>query len=89
MDGNSSPSWYDSSCTHTGFKDRAWWKVDLGKVEGVSEVYIVNREQSGERLSKFEIRVGRSPFVTLPATFVCTHMTSFQFLLRQLFGKKN
>ena len=89
MDGNSLPSWYNSSCTHTGFIDKAWWKVDLGNVERVSEVYIVNRDERGERLSKFEIRVGRSPFVTLPATSVCTYTTSIQFLFRQLFGKKN
>ena len=59
MDGNSLTSWPAKSCTHTKKEDKPWWRVDLGKEEQVSEVYIVNRDRYGERLSNFEIRVGR------------------------------
>ena len=51
------------SCTHTQREDSPWWRVDLGQVEPVSEVYIVNRgDCCGTSLSSFEIRVGRSNF---------------------------
>ena len=43
------------SCTVTGREQNPWWRVDLGQVEPVSEVYIVN----GDKLDNFEIRVGR------------------------------
>ena len=58
MDGNSSTSWPAKSCTHTNKENKPWWRVDLGKEVQVSEVYIVNRNVNGERLSNFEIRVG-------------------------------
>ena len=76
MDGNSATSFGDSSCTHTAREDKAWWRVDLAKVEHVTEVYIVNSDLlAGERLSNFEIRVGRLPFVTSPVTltYICTY----------------
>ena len=69
MDGNSAPAWGNNSCTHTKNEDKAWWRVDLGNAEHVTEVYIVNRKSIGVRLSNFEIRVGRLPFVTSPYTF--------------------
>jgi len=53
VDGNSV-----NSCTLTNKENKPWWRVDLGKEEQVSEVYVVNRDRRGERLSKFEIRVG-------------------------------
>ena len=61
MDGNSAMNFetYGGSCTHTTRENNAWWKVDLGQVEPVSEVYIVNRDSFGDKLSNFEIRVGR------------------------------
>ena len=61
MDGNSATNYHDGSCTHT--QDNvinSWWRVDLGKIEPVSEVYIVNQvNQWFYRLGNFEIRVGR------------------------------
>ena len=63
MDGNSATNWNKNSCTHTKKEDKAWWMVDLGKVEHVTEVYIVNRNAVAVRLSNFEIRVGRLPVV--------------------------
>ena len=48
------------SCTHTEFGVNPWWGVDLGSQKSVREVYIVNRgDCCGERLSSFEIRVGK------------------------------
>ena len=67
MDGNSETSYGGGSCTHTRLNvDKPWWRVDLAKEEPVSEVYIVNR-LGGEinKLSNFEIRVGRLPFVVI------------------------
>ena len=61
MDGNSETTYFKGSCTHTPWKVQPWWRVDLGQVEPVSEVYIVNRGHPkwAFRLSNFEIRVGK------------------------------
>ncbi|XP_067026513.1 uncharacterized protein [Acropora muricata] len=60
VDGNSQTTW--TSCIHTQkdvYFQNPWWRVDLGQVEPVNEVYIVNRgDCCGERLNPFEIRVG-------------------------------
>ena len=59
VDGNSNTNWYDGSCVHTTSEKQPWWRVDLGKVELVNEVYVVNRGVCcGNRLNPFEIRVG-------------------------------
>ena len=67
MDGNSATLYSDGSCTHTkNNEDNPWWRVDLVKEEAVSEVYIVNRvDASINKLSNFEIRVGRLSFVVI------------------------
>ena len=60
VDGNSKTTW--TSCIHSqmGFQN-PWWRVDLGQVEPVNEVYIVNRgDCCGYRLNPFEIRVGKT-----------------------------
>ena len=77
MDGNSATDWKDNSCTYTHARDNAWWSVDLGKVEHVTEVYIVNRNKVGERLSDFEIRVGRLLFLTSPVTLIYIYTYTF------------
>ena len=47
-------------CTHTRANNNPWWRVDLGRVEPVAEVNIVNRgDCCWERLNGAEIRVGR------------------------------
>ena len=52
------------TCSHTQAvatqdENYAWWRVDLGRVEPVTEVYVVNRADGwGWRLGSFEIRVG-------------------------------
>ena len=67
MDGRSVTSYSAGSCTHTEHnEDKPWWRVDLVKEEPVSEVYIVNRlDGKINKLSNFEIRVGRLPFVVI------------------------
>ena len=48
-------------CTHTiisGGKN-PWWRVDLGQVEDVAEVHILNRNSLADRLDDAEIRVGQ------------------------------
>ena len=63
VDGKIITNYHSGSCTHTQTENSPWWRVDLGRVELVSEVYVVNRgDCCGARLSSFEIRVGRSNF---------------------------
>ena len=67
VDGDSSTNnfYTDLTCasTRTGTPN-PWWRVDLGRVEPVAEVYIVNRGDCfGARLSSFEIRVGKSQII--------------------------
>ena len=58
MDENRSP--YINKCTHTRADNNPWWRVDLGRVEPVAEVNIVNRYGAvANRLNGAEIRVGR------------------------------
>ena len=49
-----------SKCAHTYEERDPWWRVDLGRVEPVAEVNILNRgDCCGNRLNGAEIRVGR------------------------------
>ena len=46
-------------CSHTHTEKNAWWQVDLGRKEIVTSVRVTNRgDCCGERLSKFDVRVG-------------------------------
>ena len=66
VDGNSETNYNRGSCTHTKSAENAWWRVDLGQDEPVSEVYIVNRGDGWTyRLDNFEIRVGRLSFLLI------------------------
>ena len=59
VDGISNTDYYANSCTHTDKELNPWWRVDLGQVEPVSEIYLVNQEnQWFYRQNNFEIRVG-------------------------------
>ena len=59
VDGDS-----QGTCIHSTsgvFFQNPWWRVDLGQVEPVNEVYIVNRGYCcGDLLNPFEIRVGKT-----------------------------
>ncbi|XP_022777753.1 uncharacterized protein LOC111319202, partial [Stylophora pistillata] len=58
VDGISNPSYNAGSCTHTGRDYNPWWRVDLGQVEPVSEIYLVNMiDKWFFRQNSFEIRV--------------------------------
>ena len=46
-------------CTHTTGGPNPWWRVDLGRVEDVAEVHILNRNSFDDRLNGAEIRVGQ------------------------------
>ena len=78
VDGNSNTRWNDWSCTLTRDEKQPWWRVDLGNVELVNEVYVVNRgDCCGNRLNPFEIRVGEYTFLikTVNILLVCVHFT--------------
>ena len=80
VDGDSTTGFSQGSCTLTTQENNPWWIVDLGQVEPVSEVYIVNRGDSlGNRLSNFEIRVGRLAFPISPLIelYVCCRFKLF------------
>ena len=63
MDGNSDTTFSSGSCSQTGLATNPWWRVDLGRVEPVNQVYTVNRgDCCGDWLNSFEIRVGRPQF---------------------------
>lgn len=50
---------YSGSCAHTNTQKNAWWEVDLGRQEIVTNVRVTNRGGCcSERLSKFDVRVG-------------------------------
>ena len=64
VDGNSLTKFGSHSCTHTQKVSNPWWRVDVGQVEPVTEVYIVNRgDCCAQRLNSFEIRVGKLRFL--------------------------
>ena len=46
-------------CTLTTGGPNPWWRVDLGQVEDVAEVHILNRNDFAARLDGAEIRVGQ------------------------------
>ena len=49
-----------SKCAFTDMESDPWWRVDLGRVEPVAEVNILNRgDCCGDRLNGAEMRVGR------------------------------
>ena len=59
VDGDSNTRWTGGSCAQTLDEKQPWWRVDLGNVELVNEVYVVNRgDCCGNKLNPFEIRVG-------------------------------
>ena len=78
MDGNSETSFTGGlTCTHTkNDEDKAWWRVDLGNEERVTEVYIVNRDR-GDKLANFQIRVGRLLFALYIQMYKDHHCSVF------------
>ncbi|MFC0624375.1 glycosyl hydrolase family 95 catalytic domain-containing protein [Kribbella deserti] len=63
VDGNTSGSWGDNSVTHTAEpSNQAWWQVDLGKPEGLSQIAVWNRTDCcSDRLSNYWIIASENP----------------------------
>ena len=60
-----------SFCAHTGDPENTnpWWRVDLGRVEHVAEVRILNTDCCATQLDGAEIRVGQWYTILLYAPF--------------------
>ena len=69
-----------SYCVHTGHSTNTnpWWRVDLGRVEPVAEVRILNRDcgSCGTALDGAKIRVGK-----LQINFIAIRRQLWQLLL--------
>ena len=62
MDGGKSVVYH--RCAHGEMENNAWWRVDMGRVEPVAVVNILNRGHCcGYRLDNSEIRVGRCRYL--------------------------
>ena len=61
VDGKTTTSYSQDSCTHTDFANDPWWRVDLGSSLPVAEVVIVNRACAycGDWMLAFDIRIGK------------------------------
>ncbi|XP_015755647.1 PREDICTED: receptor-type tyrosine-protein phosphatase delta-like [Acropora digitifera] len=58
VDGGRQTNYQD--CAHTDTARDAWWRVDLGRVEDVTEVHILSRNGHASDMYGAEIRVGDS-----------------------------
>jgi RHS repeat-associated protein len=69
VDGNTDGSYYHWSVSSTDFDYQAWWQVDLGSVQSLSEVKVWNRTDCcGDRLSNFYVFVSDAPFSSTDLT---------------------
>ncbi len=58
IDGNTSGTWGNGSCTHTADVPDSWWEVDLGSTAALSSVLLYNRlDCCSGRLSNFRVSV--------------------------------
>ena len=60
VDGNRDTNYWHGSCSHTHDEASAWWRVDLGRQYTIGTIRITNRASSWNRLSNFDVQVGRS-----------------------------
>nr|XP_006823545.1 PREDICTED: fucolectin-6-like [Saccoglossus kowalevskii] len=59
IDGNDNPYYRNRSCSHTGFNENSWWKVDLGDSYWITEVVITNRQDCcSERIDGAVVTIG-------------------------------
>ena len=59
VDGNRGKDFFSGHCTHTSHSKNPWWMVDLGRMESVSKVYVVNWDhQWVQYLIDFELKIG-------------------------------
>jgi hypothetical protein len=58
VDGNTDGNFWDGSVTHTDEATGAWWWVDLGSVQHISEIRLFNRTDCcSSRLSHYQVQV--------------------------------
>jgi len=61
VDGRTDGTFSHGSCTHTKQDTNPWWRVDLGKTMNIQHIEVYNRADCcGERLERFQVRVGDS-----------------------------
>nr|XP_006819117.1 PREDICTED: neurogenic locus notch homolog protein 1-like [Saccoglossus kowalevskii] len=64
IDGNANPSYFSSSCTHTGDDpnyDVPWFQLDLGVTHCITSVVLTNRHDNcgcADRLSQSQVLIG-------------------------------
>ncbi|XP_006812487.1 fucolectin-like [Saccoglossus kowalevskii] len=59
IDGNDDSIYGHKSCSHTGKKTNAWWKVDLEETYSISQVVITNRQDCcSERIDGAVVLIG-------------------------------
>lgn len=63
VDGKTDGDYRANSVSHTAEEREAWWEVDLGRIEDISEVRIWNRtDEHGDRLVNFCVLISQRPF---------------------------
>jgi hypothetical protein len=84
IDGNTDGDFFKGSVSHTHYDNQAFWRLDLGSVQPINEIYLYNRTDldNGLRLSNFKVQVSEDG-----ATW-----TDYQFpgtaSARELFGPR-
>jgi RHS repeat-associated protein len=82
VDGNTSGNFFDSTVTSTNYEYQAWWQVDMGAVQPLTNVLLWNRTDCcSDRLSNFYVLVSDNPFVStdLNATRNQSGVSSYYF----------
>ena len=60
VDGNTNTIMSHGSCSCTDHENKPWWRVTLSNDNNVRKVKITNRQTSSQRLTNFDVLVGRS-----------------------------
>lgn len=64
VDGNTDGDWANSSVSHTGDDNNAWWEVDLGTARAVNAIQLWNRTDCcGYRASQYYVFVKETAFI--------------------------
>lgn len=66
VDGNTDGNWYlSNSVAGTNWSYQAWWEVDLGSVQNISDIEIWGRTDCcSSFLSNFHVLVSETPFIS-------------------------
>ena len=89
VDGIYQTNFGKGPCTHTASAGEMnpWWRVDLGRVEPVSEVYLVNRGNCSckEKLWNIDVRVGMGSTHELSRVFLISYSFPIIIYMKKLF----